>query len=174
MKPSIVFDLTLTGLLLGAAQVALFFHMLATTGAMVIVPFLLIVIWLIGSISGLRISESPRAGFAILLTGLLLLSITILTKEQLQFSALGTTLSCVSALCFGAFGGWFLKVWIKRTGEVSRVLLHENNGFIAGYTLAAALLFSSAKNLNALLVLLAVLALARSLTNLSTKQQSGS
>lgn len=140
------------GFWLGVSQVALGFHLLYSQGAAVVYYFALVSVWLFGSVIALVALKSQFKEVYIG-CGCLLLLVAAFGMARLQpFGALSLALLLLSSLVQGVFAGWFLKSRIASGGSVSSVMLHENNGFIAGYGVAGALLFFSISKLDLLAV----------------------
>lgn len=174
MNRAILADLFFTGLFLGAAQVALLFHLLAGCGALVILPFLFVLIWITGSIAGLYAPRAKHFGLGALGLGALGFLLVMHLPENMRFSPYANSAVYSTGFAFGIFAGIYLKTYTTKTEEVRRVLLYENNGFVMGYALAAALLFVSTNAIDTIVISLMVLVSVRWWQTSDLKPQSGS
>lgn len=137
------FDFFFTGFWLGTSQVALAFHLLYSQGASVIYYFALIALWLSGSVVALAFVSNASSGPWLKAACLVLFLLSALVARADAFSTTSLAVLLLAVISFGVYAGWFLRVSVGRIGEVRRVMLHENNGFILGYALSGMLLFYS-------------------------------
>jgi len=127
-----------TGAWLGLTQVALGFALMAGAGASALIFFGLTAAWLGGGCLGLLVA---RGRVTALLWGALVLAVVArFWLAASPFSATSTLVALLAGAAAGAYSGAFLRHRAMEWQEVRQLLLHENNGFIAGYVLAAALL----------------------------------
>lgn len=151
MKQNEQIEIVLTGFYLGSAQVGSYFHLLLSGGGSPLLYFLLILIWLLGSLAGLFVVPAKRAEINIKLLSLFLYGLTIFTCEYvelLSFSLVATISVLFCVFLFGFYAGWFFNSRVE-AHNAREVLLHENNGFILGYATSSALLFLSCDFANA-------------------------
>lgn len=155
-------ELFLTGFLFGSAQVGTYFHLLLAEGGASVLYFLLILFWLLGSISGMFLFGKKQMGLIYKIICLLLYCTTVVTSEYVEslfFSPWITFLILLCAFTFGAYAGWFLQNRVELHKDARLVLLHENNGFILGYFASSALLFVSSDYTNGIVLLACLLLL---------------
>ncbi|MCW5824718.1 MAG: hypothetical protein KIT34_18110 [Cyanobacteria bacterium TGS_CYA1] len=148
-------ELFLTGFLFGSAQVGTYFHLLLAEGGASILYFLLILVWLLGSLAGMFLPFKKELGTTYKLVCLLLFALSVIVCEFVQslfFSCWMTFIVLLCAFSFGAYAGWFLQSRVERYKDAGFVLLYENNGFTLGYFTSAALLFLSSDFTNALVL----------------------
>lgn len=148
-------ELFLTGFLFGSAQVATYFHLLLAEGGASILYFLLILVWLLGSLLGMFAPFKKELASVYKIACLLLFTLSIVVCEFVQslfFSSWMTFIVLLCAFSFGAYAGWFIKSRVEQYKDASFVLLYENNGFTLGYLLSATLLFLSSDFTNALVL----------------------
>lgn len=155
-------ELFLTGFLFGSAQVGTYFHLLLSEGGASILYFLLILFWLLGSITGMYLTGKKRMGLIYKILCLLLYSLTVVACEWVEaffFSSFMTLVILLCAFTFGAFAGWFLQDRVEQYKDARIVLLYENNGFILGYLISSALLFFSSDFTSSVVLLTGLLIL---------------
>ncbi len=153
-------ELLLTGFFLGSAQVGTYFHLLLAEGGSPTLYFLLILFWLLGSLTGMFVFAEKRAGLIYKTLCLFFYLVTTLMceyAEQLFFSVWVTVVVLFCAYIFGMFAGWFFQNRVETYKDARFVLLHENNGFILGYATSAALLFFSSDFTNGAVFLFGLL-----------------
>jgi hypothetical protein len=134
-------DLYLTGFWLGLTQVGLGFHLLASQGAGALFYFATLALWLGGSVAGTFHRGSTTFGRGLLLVVTVAYLPTALIARWAPFTGWSLIAGLLSVALAGAFAGWFLqdRVALSSSG-VAATLFHENNGFLAGYAVAAMLL----------------------------------
>jgi hypothetical protein len=159
-----------TGAWLGLVQVGLGFALLAGSGASAFLFFALTGAWLGGGALGVlggwaRSAPRSRASMGPWLLGLSLVAVGLarVVLAQSRFSDAFTAVGLGAGAFAGAYAGHFLRERAPDWGDVRALLLHENNGFVAGYAAAGALLFVSARALDAAAAVLGVVLLGRSL-----------
>lgn len=190
-RSALVVEAMATGAWLGLAQVGLGFALLAGSGASALLFFALTGAWLGGGALGvlglgsrggaLRSSggiTAPRLtsgsdSFSRASTGSWLLGLSLVALglaravlAQPRFSDIFTAVGLGAGALVGAYAGHFLRERAPAWGDVRALLLHENNGFVAGYAAAGALLFVSARALDAAAGVLGAVLLGRSLLRL--------
>jgi hypothetical protein len=140
-----------TGFFLGLTQVALGFALLAGGGASALRFFALTAAWLAGSLCGaLSASRGGAAsGTALLVTALLGVGGALAALSLAPFHDASSAAGLVAGALAGGYAGRFLGERAPLWGEARALLLHENNGFIAGFAAASLLLFASARALDA-------------------------
>jgi len=97
---------------------------------------------------------------------LVALGLARVVLAQSRFSDAFTAVGLCAGALAGAYAGHFLRERAPDWGDVRALLLHENNGFVAGYAAAGALLFVSARALDAAAAVLGAVLLGRSLLRL--------
>lgn len=155
-------ELFLTGFLFGSAQVGTYFHLLLAEGGACVLYFLLILFWLLGSITGMFLLGKKQMAVTYKILCLLLYATTIVLcefVESLFFSPFMTFVILLCAFIFGAYAGWFLQNRVEQRKDARLVLLYENNGFILGYLISTALLFVSSDLTNCVVLITCLLLL---------------
>lgn len=150
-----------TGLWLGLVQVALGFALMAGAGGTASLFFALLFAWLAGGAFGALLGR-PR----ILLGGALLAAAAgRAALPAWPFSTGALALALAAGAAAGAYAGAFLRERAALWGDVRALLLWENNGFVAGYAIAGALLLASRPALDVTAAALGVLLLADRIRN---------
>lgn len=144
------FDLAVNGFWLGSAQVGLVFHLIYSQGAGVLFYFSLISLWLLGSIAGMKLVSDRYLALKLEIAALVSFGVAALVARSAPFTAWSLVCVLLAVILISGYAGWFLKSRTTAYGDVSRVLLFENNGFVAGYAVAGALLFYSIKAIDIL------------------------
>jgi hypothetical protein len=150
----------ITGFWLGATQISLGFCLMSGAGASSLMIFLLIAIWIAGSAAGVSLIKA-RIGILVFLFALALCLASRILFHVFPYGGIGTAVGLAAAFCCGGYAGSFLRTRTADWGEVRRVLLHENNGFIAGCFLGTCILFFSAAFLSVGAALLGCALLAK-------------
>lgn len=134
-------DLYVTGFWLGLTQVGLGFHLLASQGAGALFYFATLALWLGGGVAGTLHRRSTTFGRGLLLSATVAYLHTALVARWSPFTGWSLIAGLFSIALAGAFAGWFLqdRAALSSSG-VAATLFHENNGFLAGYAVAAMLL----------------------------------
>jgi hypothetical protein len=145
-----------TGAFLGLVQTALGFALLAGSGASAILFFALTGAWIAGGALGAALLVPRARGRAE--TGLLALALIAPAGARLAlasspFHPLAVAAGLGAGAVAGAYAGVFLGLRARAWGDARSLLLHENNGFVAGIAAAGALLFVSTHALDAAVVL---------------------
>ncbi|MCA9803682.1 MAG: hypothetical protein KC777_17040 [Cyanobacteria bacterium HKST-UBA02] len=144
------FDLTVNGFWLGSAQVGLVFHLIYSQGAGVLFYFALIALWLLGSIAGMKLVNNRYLAMKLEVAALIFFGLAALVTRSAPFTPWSLACVLLAVILISGYAGWFLKSRATAYGDVSRVLLFENNGFVLGYAVAGALLFYSIKAIDIL------------------------
>lgn len=152
-----------TGFWLGASQVSLAFHLLYSQGASVVYYFALIALWLLGSVLSLLLLGRASLGPWLKASCLALFLASVIAARTNAFDSLSLILLVSAIAAFGLYAGWFLKFSVGGLGDVRAVMLHENNGFIAGYAAGGVLLFFSVVAIDLLSLFCGCLLLAHGL-----------
>jgi hypothetical protein len=148
-----------TGAWLGLTQAALGFSLMAGAGASATMFLLLTGVWIGAGAAGVTLV--PRRAAAPLLGAALAAAVAArlaLAAAPFQIWAVAADLAA-GALC-GAYAGAFLRHRAAAWGTVRALLLHENNGFVAGFAAAGGLLLAGARALDVTAVTLGVSLLA--------------
>lgn len=143
-----------TGLWLALMQVSLGFALLCGAGATILFYFLLIAIWIAGSAFGVL----ARGRISSMVCFLLAMALAIAAHVSLAmqpFGGAGFLICLASGLLCGFYAGLFFRERIAGLNNVRLVLLHENNGFMAGYVVATLFLFVSVTALHVVAIVLA-------------------
>ncbi len=158
MSRGSIADLMSTGFWLGLAQVDLGFHLLASQGAGALFYFAMLALWLAGALAGTVWQGGRRAGWWLLVVAAIAGQQAAVVARWLPFTGWSLAAGLGAVLLAGAYAGWFLQDRAIAAGPaVARVLFHENNGFIAGYAVAAMLLLVWVPALDALMLAAALL-----------------
>jgi hypothetical protein len=163
---ALVAEAIATGLFLGLAQTALAFALLTGSGASALLFFALTAAWIAGGAVGAahlapRVRPGQQARLLALVLVVLGVARWVLARWPLHplVSAGGLAAGAVA----GCYAGVFLGARARTWGDARRLLLHENNGFVAGIAAGGALLFASTRALDAAAGLLGTALLAASL-----------
>lgn len=151
-----------TGLWLGLTQVALGFALLSGAGASAALFFGLVGAWLAGGLAGALGRAPPRSGRGrALLLGAALLGAAgaRAALERAPFEAGAAGAGLAAGALAGAYAGRFLRDRAAAGWDPRALLLHENNGFVAGFVAAGALLFVSTRALDGAALLVGLLLL---------------
>lgn len=153
-RAALVVEAVATGFFLGLTQVALGFALLSGAGASALRFFALTAAWLTGSAFGALSASRGGAATASRGTGLLVTALlgALAARAALSlapFHVASSGAGLLAGALMGGYAGRFLGERAPAWGEVRALLLHENNGFIAGFAAASLLLFVSARALDA-------------------------
>jgi len=151
-----------TGFFLGTAQVALGFSILAGAGASALRFFALTAAWIAGAALGVLGGGRGGPAFGIRLLAASLLGVASARAALIgaPFHDASSAAGLLAGALTGAYAGSFLGERAPAWGDVRALLLHENNGFLAGFASAWALLFASARALDRSLGVLGIVLLA--------------
>jgi hypothetical protein len=154
-----------TGVFLGLVQTALAFALLAGSGASAILFFALTGAWIAGGALGAALLVPRARGRTE--TGLLALALFAPAGARVAlvswpFHLLAAAAGLGAGAVAGAYAGVFLGLRARVWADARSVLLHENNGFVAGIAAGGALLFVSTHALDAAAALAGAVLLARS------------
>jgi hypothetical protein len=136
------------GIWLGLTQLTLGFAIVHGAGAAAILFFALTAAWLAGGAAGATILRGRH--LFLLPAALALVAGARLALGHAPFGTPSLLLGLLAGAASGAYAGSFLAGRAAAWREVRRLLLHENNGFIAGYVLGAALLLVDGRALDTL------------------------
>jgi len=149
-----------TGVWLGLAQIALGFALLTGSGASALRFFALTAAWLAGAALGvLRGDRGGATGTRLLASALFGIAAARAALSSAPFHEASTGAGLLAGALAGGYAGRFLGERAAPWGDVRALLLHENNGFIAGIAAASLLLFTSARALDAAVASLGVVLL---------------
>ncbi|APR82525.1 Hypothetical protein A7982_07874 [Minicystis rosea] len=150
-RPALVIEAIVTGTFLGLTQTALGFALLAGAGASALLFFALTAAWIAGGVIASAILV-PRArahtGARLLAVVLVALGLARVALARWPFHPLVSAVGLIAGLCAGGYAGLFLGTRAAAWGEPRPLLLHENNGFIAGIAVGGGLLFVSTRALD--------------------------
>jgi hypothetical protein len=136
-----------TGLWLGLTQVALGFAIMAGAGASAVFFFTLIAVWLAGGAAGILWAK-PAWATPLCALAIALFCLARLALAARPFGAGSLGVGLMAGLAAGVYAGAFFRDRSVAAGEVRRLLLHENNGFVSGYAAAAVLLLVAPRALD--------------------------
>jgi hypothetical protein len=131
-----------TGAWLAFLQVALGFALVAGAGASALVFFALTACWLAGGAVAI-LALRGRSGAPLLVVALGLGVLARLALVAAPFAAHATALGLLAGAAGGGYAGSYLGERSRQSGDTRRVLLHENNGFVAGFLAAGLCLLAS-------------------------------
>jgi hypothetical protein len=150
-----------TGVWLGLLQVALAFALMAGRGASVLLFFALTACWIGGGALG-SLGAGRRSATALLVAALAVSALARWALGVAPFSGAALSAGLLAGGLGGAYAGSFLGERASAWGEARGLLLYENNGFVAGWIAATALLLLSTRALDTSTAVLGiVLLLAR-------------
>jgi hypothetical protein len=141
-----------TGAFLGLVQTALGFALLTGSGASALLFFALTAAWIAGGAVGaaLLVPRARRGTDTRLLTlALVVLAAARAALACWPFHPLAAAAGLGAGAIAGGYAGVFLGLRAPAWGDARPLLLHENNGFVAGIAAAGALLFVSTHALDA-------------------------
>jgi hypothetical protein len=151
-RAELVAEAVATGCFLGFSQVALGFALLTGAGASALIFFALTATWLAGGALFAAVVPARVLGPS----GLRLLAIAIAALasaraalSQWPYDARSTLMGLLAGLLAGGYAGHFLRDRAPLWGSARPLLLHENNGFVAGIAGGGALLLVSTRALDA-------------------------
>jgi hypothetical protein len=151
LRRALVAEAVVTGAFLGLAQTALGFALLAGSGASALVFFALTAAWIAGGAVGAALL-APRArrgsDARLLVLALVALGLARLALARWPFHPLASAAGLAAGMVAGTYAGVFLGQRAPAWGNARALLLHENNGFVAGIAAGGALLFASARALD--------------------------
>jgi hypothetical protein len=165
-RAALVAEAIVTGLFLGLAQTALGFALLTGSGASVLLFFALTAAWIAGGALGAalvarRVSPAGEAWFLALV--LVVLGVAWCVLGRWPYHSLASAVGLAAGAIAGCYAAVFLAARAQAWGDARRLLLHENNGFVAGIAAGGALLFASTHALDAAAALLGIALLGSSL-----------
>jgi hypothetical protein len=161
----LIAEAIVTGLFLGVVQIALGFVLLTGSGASALLFFELTATWIGGGALGARLfAPRMRPGMEAPLLALVLAALGVArwVLERWPFHPFASAYGLAAGMLAGLYAGVFLGTRASTWGDARRLLLHENNGFVAGIAMGGALLFVSTRALDAAAALLGVVLLASS------------
>jgi hypothetical protein len=145
-----------TGAFLGLAQTALGFALLAGSGASALLFFALTAAWLAGGALGAALLVPRARGGTerrLLALALVVFAAARAVLAHWPFHPLAAAACLAAGAIAGGYAGVFLGLRASAWGEARALLLHENNGFVAGIAAGGALLFVSTHALDAAVAL---------------------
>jgi hypothetical protein len=141
-----------TGAFLGLTQTALGFALLSGSGASALLFFALTASWLAGGALGAALL-APRARHRtdprLLAFALVAFAVARTALVRWPFHPLAAAVGFGAGAVAGGYAGLFLGTRAAAWGNARPLLLHENNGFVAGIAAGGALLFVSTHALDA-------------------------
>jgi len=146
-----------TGAWLGGMQLSLGFAQMAGAGAAALLFLAHTAAWIAGGALGVMLGA--RRSTVLLATALAVAFAARSLLEAAPFLPLAVGAGLTAGALCGAYAGSFLRTRAAAWGEVRRLLLHENNGFITGYGAGALLLFVDTRALDGCLALLGLILL---------------
>jgi hypothetical protein len=164
---ALVAEAIVTGLFLGLAQTALAFALLTGSGASALLFFALTAAWIAGGALGAALLAprvQPGREARLLALVLVALGLARWVLACRPFHPLASAAGLAAGAIAGGYAGVFLAGRASTWGDARRLLLHENNGFVAGIAAGGALLFASTRALDAAAGVLGAALLAASLT----------
>jgi len=145
-----------TGAFLGLVQASLGFALLAGSGASALLFFALTASWIAGGVAGAALLV-PRArsgtSARLLVLVLVVLAVARAALARWPFHPLASAAALGAGAVAGGYAGVFLGLRAPAWGDARALLLHENNGFVAGIAAAGALFFVSTRALDAAVIL---------------------
>jgi hypothetical protein len=166
-RHALVPEAIVTGAFLGLAQTALAFALLTGSGASALLFFALTAVWIAGGALGAALLVPRlRPGSEARLLALVLVALVLARwgLARWPFHPLASAAGLGAGVIAGCYAGVFLGGRASTWGDARRLLLHENNGFVAGIAAGGALLFVSTRALDAAAGLLGAALLASSFT----------
>lgn len=149
-RRALVLEATATGVFLGFAQVALGFALLTGAGASALLVFALTAAWLAGgalsaAVLGARACRPSRA----LTVALAAFGTARAALVAWPYSPLSIGMGLGAGALAGGYAALFLRDRASAWGDARPLLLHENNGFVAGIAVGGGLLLVSTRALDA-------------------------
>jgi hypothetical protein len=149
-RAALFVEATATGFFLGLVQVALGFALLAGADASALRFFALTAAWLAGSALGvLRGGRGDASSTRLLAVALVAIAVARAALARAPFHDAAAVLGLFAGALAGGYAGRFLGERAATWGDVRALLVHENNGFIAGFAAGSLLLCVSARALDA-------------------------
>jgi hypothetical protein len=149
---ALVAEALVTGLFLGVVQTALAFALLTGSGASPLLFFALTAAWIAGGALGAALLARrvrPERQARLLAVVLIAFGGARWVLAGWPFHPLASAGGLAAGAVAGCYAGVFLGVRASTWGDARRLLLHENNGFVAGIAAGGALLFASSRALDA-------------------------